>query len=197
MNKALIIVDVQNDFCTGGALAVQNGEDVVPIINSIIPKFANILTSQDCHPEDHCSFGNPPQYKDGSWPKHCVQKTLGAQLRSDLKLPKNTIQILKGTLKNHEAYSAFEGSLWMNAILRQGHTIPALGLKAAGITEIYVCGLATDYCVKATALDGVKAGFKTFVIEDACRGVNKNTTDLTIQEMVSKGVVMVKSGEIA
>lgn len=183
--KALIIVDVQNDFCPGGALPVPNGDEVVPVINRLLDsgKFDFFVVSLDWHPEDHCSFiGN-----GGKWPKHCVQCTHGAELHPDLKkvvmnfLHKDHLFVAKGIQKEKEAYSAFNGNVKVEKLLKERNN-----------RQVYVCGLATDYCVKATAIDSQKEGFETFVIIDACRGVAKETSDAAIEEMKAAGIKILK-----
>lgn len=178
---ALIIVDVQNDFCPGGALAVPEGDKVVPVINNLIPKFDKIYTTQDWHPAEHMSF----KKQGGLWPAHCVASTSGADLHPALKA-QNAIHILKGTDKDKEAYSGFQG------------TDLADRLKKDGIKRIFVCGLATDYCVKATTLDGLKLGFEVIVISDGIKGVDANPGDSekAIQEMEAAGTVIIQSNEI-
>ena len=183
--KALIVVDVQNDFCPGGVLAVPRGDEVVPVINILLDLFGTIIFTKDWHPENHCSFIE----QGGKWPKHCVQNTWGAKLRHDLNPhgphphgPHLVVQ--KGIDPDQEAYSGFEGAC--------EDFLKKFGF---GIEQVYICGLATDYCVKATALDAKKAGFETFVIIDACRGVNVKRGDITgaIKEMRAAGVMIVSS----
>lgn len=177
--KALIVVDVQNDFCEGGSLAVPFADETVPIINKLMDKFNTIVTTQDWHPAGHCSFKE--------WPVHCVRETRGAELHPDLKLPKNTVSFCKGMKIDKDSYSGFGGT---NGNLEIGLLSY---LKAKEVDEVYVCGLATDYCVKATALDAVKFGLKTYLIVDACRGVEINKGDIAraIIEMDDAGVVYV------
>lgn len=180
-NDALIIVDVQNDFCPGGALAVPEGDKVIPTINSLIGRFDKVFTTQDWHPADHVSFKS----QGGTWPPHCVAGTPGAELHRDLKAS-DAIHILKGTDSDKEAYSGFH------------RTDLASRLRKSGITRIFVGGLATDYCVKNTVLDGRKGGFETVVISDAVRGVNVNPHDSenAIAEMRDAGAEIVESKEI-
>lgn len=178
---ALIIVDVQNDFCPGGALAVPESDKIVPVINQLIPKFDKIYTTQDWHPADHLSF----KEQGGIWPPHCVANTKGADFHPDLKA-ENAIHILKGADKNKEAYSGFQG------------TDLSGKLKEDGIRRIFITGLATDYCVKATALDGLKQGFEVVIISDGIKGVDVNPGDSekALGELKDAGVVIAKSGEI-
>ncbi len=159
-SDALIVVDVQNDFCPGGALGVDEGHRVVPIVNQIMPKFEHVIFTRDWHPENHCSFADPPEFVDGSWPVHCVADSPGAEFHGDLHVPADAVVINKGTDPDKEAYSAFSG------------TDLEKRLRKLGIERIFVCGLATDYCVKFSTLDAIEAGFAVVVIENACRGVN-------------------------
>lgn len=180
MKKALLIVDVQNDFCPGGALAVKDGDKVVPVINGIIDKFDLVLASKDWHPVDSVHFEK--------WPVHCVQNTYGADFHPDLQTNKIDRVLLKGTQNKDEGYSAFEAT---NISL-------ADFLRGEGVTDLYVCGLATDYCVKATALDACKLGFRTYVITDAVAAVNLNPGDdkKALEEISSQGCILVNSSEI-
>ncbi len=198
--KALIIVDIQNDFCPGGALAVKQGDQIVPLINKIQNKFDFIVATQDWHPQNHKSFASNNGKKVGEvielnglkqilWPDHCVQGSRGAALVKDLVIKKIKQIFQKGTDPAIDSYSAF---------FDNGHkrkTGLDDYLKAQGVQEIYVVGLATDYCVKFTALDAVELGFKTNLIQDACRGVNlqEDDADRAIQEMKAKGVQIVNS----
>lgn len=183
---ALIVVDVQNDFCAGGALAVPGADETVPVINRVAHYFQHIVLTRDWHPKDHVSFSDDPQFVDGSWPVHCVQNTSGASFHRDLVYPCNVEIVSKGTDSGREAYSGFDGT-GLDKTLRD-----------KGISRIFVCGLATDYCVKATALDGHGAGFETVVIEDACRGVDnpKGTVADALRAMADAGVTIARSGEI-
>jgi nicotinamidase/pyrazinamidase len=180
MKKALLIVDVQNDFCPGGALAVKDGDKVVPVINGIIDKFDLVLASKDWHPVDSVHFEK--------WPVHCVQNTYGADFHPDLQTDKIDRVLLKGTQNKDDGYSAFEAT---NVSL-------ADFLRGEGVTDLYVCGLATDYCVKATALDACKLGFRTYVITDAVAAVNLNPGDdkKALEEISSQGCILVNSNEI-
>ena len=185
--RALIVVDVQNDFCPGGALAVPRGDGVVPVINKLLIDvgFSYLVVTQDWHPENHCSF----EENGGQWPRHCVHNTLGAELHPDLIVEDACffLRIAKGIDEGRESYSGFDGNINLEMVLRN-----------AGPEQVYVCGLATDYCVKATALDSQKAGFETFVIIDACRGVNVKKGDVgrAVQKMRRAGIKIVTSREL-
>lgn len=184
---ALIIVDVQNDFCPGGSLAVPEGDQVVPVINKLAPLFPVVVATQDWHPANHCSF----QAQGGPWPPHCIQGSTGAQLHPAVDRQHITAYVKKGVLPNKDAYSGFEGTD------EAGRTLAEL-LRQRGVKEIYVTGLATDYCVRATALDGLKEGFKVHVVTDAVRGVNVKPGDdqRALEEMRAAGAFLKTSAEI-
>jgi nicotinamidase/pyrazinamidase len=154
-HDALIIVDVQNDFCPGGALAVGEGDRVVPTLNRLAPHFRTVVATQDWHPADHRSFAA----QGGPWPVHCVAGTPGADFHPDLDRAPIDLVVRKAMVTDQEAYSGFDG------------TDLAEQLRARGVRRVFVGGLALDYCVDATALDARKAGFETFVIRDATRPV--------------------------
>ena len=178
--KALLIVDVQNDFCPGGTLAVPEGDKVVPVINRMMGSFPLILASKDWHPKDTVHFKK--------WPPHCVQDTKGADFHRSLDTSKIHKIFLKGTRNKDDGYSAFEAT---SADLSQF-------LRDQGVTDLYVAGLATDYCVKATALDADKNGFETFVVEDAVAAVDVKPGDgaKALKEMAHAGVTLIRSDEI-
>jgi nicotinamidase/pyrazinamidase len=177
--KALIIVDVQNDFTSGGKLAVPNGESVIPVINSIQNKFDLVVATQDWHPQNHKSFAsNHPGKKvfekiilDGSeqvlWPDHCVQNTEGAALQSDLKTENVEAIFRKGMNPSIDSYSGFYDNGKKKSTGLCGY------LKERKITEVYVCGLAGDYCVYFTAMDAIASGFKTFVLDEAIKSISE------------------------
>jgi len=162
---ALIIVDVQNDFLPGGSLAVPDGDAVIAVLNRLIAIFAAkrlpIVASRDWHPANHCSF----QAQGGPWPIHCVADTRGAGFAADLKLPRGTKIVSKATTSERDAYSAFEGTE-LRAWLRERN-----------VDRLVVGGLATDYCVRKTAEDALRAGFDVVVVEDAVRAVNIEPDD--------------------
>ncbi len=169
-NSALIIVDVQNDFCPGGALAVTDGDRVVPILNRYAAHFAAVgapvVATRDWHPADHLSF----TAQGGIWPVHCVQHTDGADFHTDLKLPGVTTIVSKAQTPDSEAYSGFQG------------TELAAHLRRLGVDTVYVGGLATDYCVKSTVLDALAHGFDTYFLADASKGVEVNPGDVAAAE---------------
>jgi nicotinamidase/pyrazinamidase len=202
--KALILVDIQNDFLPGGALPVPHGNEVIPVANQLQARFPLVVATQDWHPPKHGSFAaNHPGKKvfeqselnglpQTLWPVHCVQNTTGAELARGLKQDRIVRVFKKGTDPGIDSYSGF---------FDNGHRrATGLGewLKDQGVDEVYVCGLATDYCVKFTALDAVGLGFKTHVIEEASRGVNLRPTDVrdAIEEMRLAGVEVVQSGQV-
>lgn len=168
--KALLIVDVQNDFCPGGALAVTNGDMVITPINREIDEFVKsgglVLASRDWHPKETNHF----KTFGGVWPEHCVQGTEGAKFHQDLRLPQSAIIISKGMGKDEDAFSAFQGKDDLGKSL-----LDILNIN--GVKELHVGGLATDYCVKATVLDALKHGFKVKVMIDACMAVNLDPYD--------------------
>lgn len=176
-DTALIIVDVQKDFCPGGALAVPQGDQVVPVLNQYIQRFREagspIYATRDWHPPNHCSF----QAQGGPWPPHCVQGSDGAQFHMGLGLPPDVVVISKGTDPQREAYSGFQGTDLEERLRKQG------------VRRLWVGGLATDYCVKSTVLDGLQKGFEVVLLEDAVRGVDVQPGDSqrAIEEMVRAG----------
>jgi nicotinamidase/pyrazinamidase len=178
--NALLIVDVQNDFCPGGSLAVPEGDNVVNVINSLMEKFKIVIASKDWHPEKTVHFEK--------WPVHCVQNTKGAEFHPNLNTAGIQNIFLKGTGNKDDGYSAFEAT---NENLEEF-------LKSHGITELYVTGLATDYCVKASALDSSKLGIKTIVVEDAIKGVEVNPGDVAkaLTEMKNQNIEFIQSKEI-
>jgi nicotinamidase/pyrazinamidase len=204
MMKVLILVDLQNDFLPGGALAVPDGDAVIPVANRLHAAFPLVVATQDWHPPNHGSFASNHPGKNvfeqidlnglrqTLWPAHCVQGTAGAELAPRLQRERIARIFPKGTDAGIDSYSGF---------FDNGHRkSTGLGdwLKAKGVTEVFVCGLATDYCVKFTALDAAQLGFKTQFIEDASRGVNLRPNDVqnAIAEMNRAGIVTVQSPEM-
>ncbi|MFP6658892.1 MAG: bifunctional nicotinamidase/pyrazinamidase [Pirellulales bacterium] len=203
--KALILVDVQNDFVSGGALAVPDGDQIVPIANRIMPQFDRTIATQDWHPADHASFASQHEGKqvgdvidlDGLdqilWPDHCVQDTPGADFVNALNLARIDAVIQKGTDRTIDSYSGFFDNGQRRATGLRDYLVDQ------EIREIYICGLATDYCVKYTALDARRLGFKTHLILDACRGVNLQPRDVqrALEQLRQAGVRVVPSTDIA
>ena len=177
---ALIMVDVQNDFCPGGALAVTEGDQVVPVLNRLMPRFETVVATQDWHPADHRSF----TAQGGEWPAHCVAGTPGADLHPALQQGPIDLVVHKATQAGQEAYSGFDG------------TDLAEQLRARGVRRVFVGGLALDYCVDATALDAARAGFETYVVRDATRAVFPEQSAATEAGWRAAGVGVVRSEEI-
>ncbi len=176
---ALIVVDVQNDFCPGGALAVTDGDQVVPVINNLMPRFEHVLATQDFHPPGHSSF----EEQGGPWPVHCVQGTAGAALHPDLNEGSLDEIVQKGTDLATDGYSGFAG------------TDLAERLRDRGIRRVFVTGLATDYCVRATAIEATEHGFDVVVLADAIRAVDVNAGDgeRALAEMERSGATLLTS----
>jgi nicotinamidase/pyrazinamidase len=189
---ALVIVDVQNDFCPGGTLAVPAGDEVVPVLNRYAERFAArgapIFASRDWHPATTKHF----KAWGGAWPPHCVQGTRGAELHPELRLPSGTELVSKGADPELDAYSCF-----------QAETDAGLPFAAAlgevGVGRLFVGGLATDYCVKATVLDALKEGFEVVLLEDAVRAVDVNRGDgeRALAEMKAAGALTARLGDLA
>lgn len=200
MSEALLIVDVQNDFCPGGALEVPNGDVVVPTINELIENFDHVIQTQDWHPEGHQSFASSHEALDpfdtitveyGSqtlWPDHCVQGSEGAEFHPDLNTTETEMIVRKGFRKEIDSYSAFYEN--------DGETKTGLTgyLEDRGIDSLYIVGLATDYCVKWTAVDAVEESFDVAVVKDAVKGIDiDGSVEAAWNEMVEEGVSVVSS----
>lgn len=199
--KALILVDLQNDFCFGGTLAVEEGDQVIPVANRLMQNEAYdwVIATQDWHPADHGSFAaNYLWRKPGQvielnglqqilWPIHCVQESYGAMFHADLEVARIQKIFQKGTDKGIDSYSGF----YDNGHLKS--TGMGEFLQSEGVTEVHIMGLATDYCVKYTALDAVQLGFETKVIIEGCRAVALNAGDSenAIQTMKAAGVEVI------
>lgn len=202
--KALIIVDLQNDFMPGGALAVTEGDLVVPATNALQTRFELVVATQDWHPADHGSFAaNHEEKRPGDvidlggleqilWPTHCVQNTDGAGFHKNFDMARVDRVFQKGTDPAIDSYSG----IYDNG--RRKATGLGEFLKEKGVAEAYVCGLATDYCVKFTALDAITLGLRVFVVEDACRGVNLQPGDVdrALDEMRDAGVRVVRGKDV-
>ncbi|MFT4190374.1 MAG: bifunctional nicotinamidase/pyrazinamidase [Comamonas sp.] len=203
-DSALIVVDVQNCFIQGGSLAVKDGEQVIPVINRIAPLFPNIIQTQDWHTRGHASFASSypgrkpfdsidlPYGKQVLWPDHCVQGTPDAELAPDLRLPTAQLVIRKGYHPAIDSYSAFQEADHLTNTGLAGY------LKERAIQTVYVTGIATDFCVAWTAMDARKAGFETFVIEDATRGIDLGgSLAAAWQAMAAAGVKRIQSADLA
>ncbi len=189
---ALVIVDVQNDFCPGGALAVNAGDEVVPVMNRYAERFARagapVFASRDWHPRQTKHF----KEWGGVWPPHCVQGTRGAEFHAGLTLPPRTAIVSKGMDPDADAYSAFQAQT-------SDGTPFATALAVRGTRRLFIGGLATDYCVKATVLDARKHGFEAFVLEDASRAVDIAAGDgaRAVDEMTAAGARPLRLTELA
>jgi nicotinamidase/pyrazinamidase len=202
--KALVIVDMQNDFMPGGALGISSADGLVPIINALISKFPLVVVTQDWHPADHVSFAsNHPGKKVGDvirigeidqilWPVHCVRNTPGAELTSKLDKTNLANSFYKGTDKNIDSYSAF----FDNA--RRKSTGLGDYLKSRGVNEVYLAGVATDYCVLYSTMDAIDLGFTVYVIADACRPINLDPQDeqRAFEAMTAKGAKIIMSADL-
>ena len=181
-DRALLVVDVQNDFCPGGSLAVREGDHVVPVLNDYITHFEAaglpIFASRDWHPTVTRHF----REYGGPWPPHCVQHTKGAEFHADLQLPQDVTVVTKGTDAADHGYSAFEGKD------PAGNDL-AVSLHRAGIAHVYIGGLTTDYCVRTSVLDARRAGFDTIILLDAIRGIDVQEGDVAraLDDMLRAG----------
>ena len=199
----LLAIDLQADFMPGGALAVEDGDAIVPLINALARRFAHVAVTQDWHPAEHVSFASVHEgaapfqttylaYGEQTlWPDHCVQGTAGAELHPDFALETAFLILRKGMHPGVDSYSAF--------VEADGKTTTGLAalLKARGVKRIFACGLATDYCVAFSALDARAAGFETFVIEDACRAIDANNSlDAAWARMNAAEVWRIQSREL-
>jgi nicotinamidase/pyrazinamidase len=182
MSDALVIVDFQNDFCPGGALAVEGGDEIAGPINALAREFDTVVATRDWHPPDHASFAD----EGGPWPVHCVQGTPGAELHPELDREPIQHVVDVGSTREDEGYSGFEGSD-LEDFLRSG-----------GADHLYVTGIATDYCVRATVLDGRRLGFDVTVVEDAIRAVDVEAGDgeRALDEMREAGAGVVTSDRV-
>lgn len=185
-DTALIITDVQYDFCPGGALPVEDGDKIIPIFNKYIEKFKRaegyIFATRDWHPPGHISF----KEQGGIWPTHCVQGTEGAEFHKDLNLPEDVIIISKATKRDEEAYSSFKGTELDNI------------LKEKRIRKILIGGLATDYCVKNSIIDALSLDYEVYFLEDVSKGVDleEGDSERAINEMVEKGAKKIKFDDL-
>ena len=201
---ALVVIDVQNDFCPGGALEVPNGDEVVAPINGLMELFRHVLLTQDWHPIDHISFASMHEGRNPFeliqvdygpqvlWPNHCVQGTSGAEFHAGLNVDSAELVIRKGYRQTIDSYSAlFEND-------RSTSTGLAGYLRDRGFERLFMAGLATDYCVAYSALDGRREGFEIVVIDDACRGIDlEGSVEAAWQQMTDAGVERIDSRELA
>ena len=201
--RALLVVDLQNDFCPGGALAVPDGDTIVPTVNKLVNVFDTVIQTQDWHPAGHSSFASSHDGKKpydtiemdyGTqvlWPDHCVQGSMGAEFHPELNTLKTQVVIRKGFRKAIDSYSTFfendqETTTGMTGYLNQ-----------RGITDLYTVGLATDFCVKWSILDGIDEGFNMHIVKDAVKGIDLDgSLDTAWDEMKEKGVNIVTSEDL-
>ncbi len=202
--SALIVIDVQNDFCPGGALEVKDGDRIVPVINKAIKHFNYVIATQDWHPEDHLSFAsNHPGKKpldviniDGItqvlWPDHCIEGSKGADFHPDLNVAAFSLILRKGRNRRIDSYSAF----YEND--RKTKTGLAGFLRELRISNLFFCGLATDYCVYYSVKDALEAGFRCYVIDDGVKGVDfpPGNIEKAVEDMKNKGTVFISSGDL-
>jgi nicotinamidase/pyrazinamidase len=202
-NAVLLVIDVQNDFLPGGALAVPRGDEVIAVINRLATRFANAVLTQDWHPAAHISFASRhpgrrpfetialPYGAQVLWPEHCVQGTPGAQLAAGLAVAQAQAVIRKGYHEHTDSYSAFVEAD------RTTKTGLAGMLRERGIGRVYCCGLATDFCVAWSALDAQAAGFETWVVEDACRAIDSGgSLAAAMRDLAAAGVRLVGSEQV-
>lgn len=202
-DAALIVVDVQNDFCPGGALAVEAGHEVVPLVNRVAARFGARILTQDWHPDDHRSFASShadraaftrvemPYGPQVLWPDHCVQGSRGAEFHADLVVDTADLILRKGFRSHVDSYSAF---------FENDRTTPtglAGYLRERGFERLFLAGLATDFCVAYSALDAARLGFGVTVLEDACRGIDiEGSLAAAMVEMAGAGVAFARAAEI-
>ena len=191
--KALIIIDMQNDFMPGGALAVPGGDQIIPLVNKLQEKFDLVIATQDWHPENHSSFADNHHDKENSdtttidgveqtlWPVHCIQTTDGADFHPHMNAAKIEVIFRKGTDSKIDSYSGFYDNAHKKSTGLAGY------LKGKGITSLYFCGLAAEFCVSYSVLDAIEEGFKVTLYEDATRALDNDAFDLMKDKIYEKG----------
>ncbi|OLS59659.1 bifunctional nicotinamidase/pyrazinamidase [Pseudomonas putida] len=202
-DRALLVIDIQNDFTPGGALAVPQGDAIVPLVNRIAEGFRNVVMSQDWHPAGHISFASShpgekpfdvielPYGPQVMWPDHCIQGSHGAEFHPQVDIPHTQLIVRKGGNPLVDSYSAFFEAD------RKTTTGLAGALREKGITSVYVVGLALDFCVTWTALDARREGFTTYVVLDACRAIDSNgSLELAMAELEQAGVIFIESRQL-
>jgi nicotinamidase/pyrazinamidase len=202
LEDALLVIDVQNDFMPGGALPITDGDAVVPLINAVAKKFDHVILTQDWHPHQHISFStthdkqpydtiNVPYGSQTLWPEHVLQHTEGAAFHPSLNIPHAELILRKGFRRHIDSYSAF---------LENDHTTPtglAGYLRERGLSRLFLCGLAYDFCVRYSALDGLALGFETIVIEDATRSVDlPSSVSATHAALAQANILRIQSTEV-
>ena len=203
-NDVLIAVDVQNDFCPGGALAVPHGDEVVPVINRLAWQFRNVVLTQDWHPRGHLSFASShpgkkpfdtiaaPYGPQVLWPDHCVQETPGAEFHRTLHVPHAALVIRKGMNPSIDSYSTFYENDRKTPTGLTGY------LRDRGLNRVFLAGLAFDFCVRYSAEDARREGFGVFVIEDACRGIDVDgSVAATRASLAALGIACIAASDIA
>ena len=203
-DDVLVIVDVQYDFCPGGALAVPNGDEIIPLANSLAARFGNVVLTQDWHPRGHFSFASShpgkkpfetiaaPYGPQVLWPDHCVQESPGAEFHAGLYAPHASLVVRKGFHRTIDSYSAF--------FENDRKTPTGLGgyLRERGLTRVFLAGLAFDFCVRYSAEDARREGFDAFVIEDACRGIDmEGSMAATRASFAEHGIARINAREFA
>ncbi len=200
--KALVIIDMQNDFIPGGSLAVTEGDEIIPLINKLQDQFKLVIATQDWHPQDHSSFAkNHPGGKEFEtiqinvmdqtlWPVHCVQNSCGAEFHVDLITKKFEAIFRKGTDKEIDSYSGFFDNAHLKSTGLSGY------LKDKGVTSLYFCGLAAEYCVYYSIMDALKQGFETFLIEDATRAISEENYQKAKKDILHSGGKIITASEI-
>ncbi len=200
--KALVIIDMQNDFIPGGSLAVPGGDEILPIINELQQKFELVIATQDWHPQDHSSFAkNQPGKKEFDtiilhgleqklWPVHCVQNSQGAEFHPNLKSKKIEAIFRKGTNKEIDSYSGFYDNAHLKSTGLSGY------LKDKGVNTLYFCGLAADYCVYFSIIDALKEGFETILLEDATKAISKEDFESAKKTILHAGGKIINSSTL-
>ncbi len=200
----LLVIDVQNCFIPGGSLAVKGGDEIVPLVNRLAKGFEHVVLTQDWHTSGHVSFASShpgkqpfetvelPYGTQVLWPDHCIQGTAGAELHKDLQIPHAELIIRKGYRKQMDSYSAFYEADHKTSTGLTGY------LRSRGLTRVFLAGLATDFCVSWSAVDAAKDGFATYVVEDACRGIDVNgSLAKAWADMTAAGVKRIQSSDLA
>ncbi|QQE10896.1 bifunctional nicotinamidase/pyrazinamidase [Planctomycetota bacterium] len=204
MNKALLLVDIQNDFCPGGALAVADGDQIIDVANKLMLQFDLVVATKDWHPASHVSFASRfPDKKlfetiqiqgqpQTLWPDHCIQNTIGAEFKNGLNTDQITHTTYKGTNREIDSYSGFFDNAKANTTDLHEY------LQSQNVINLYVMGLATDYCVKFTVIDACELGYNVYVIEDGSRGVNQSPDDCAkaFQQMKHAGAKIIHSNDL-